>query len=455
MRLDPIQPPVSAPIAPSTNASSATQLRPGNLMLATVVQTFGGDQVLMVVENMLLQAQSRLPLQQGQLLFLEVMQQAQGERPVLRLLQQGPQLPLTELFRHSLPYQQPLEQVLQGLAQQGAALPEAVRGLVEQLTAGASQQQLVQAQGLRRALENSGVFLEARLAKGGGGLEADMKALLLRLQAMLQDLTAHSTTTEQDGGAARKPIIGSMGEAEDVLTAMRQQTVPTRPQETAPTRPQGAPLTDPSQSSTAQRNPPDALGQTASRSGELDPQAASRGYAQQATTAVPRDGLALQHALDTTRAGLARLEWQQASALHQGSSLSRSVSLELPIWLDAVPQTVPFRLFRDDVPIHAEDDQQTQAATEPMWSLAFSVPLGERLGKLDAVVWQHQQTISVALWAAVEETARLCRDGMPFLQEALRGQGVALGRIDVFAGRLPMRLDVSTTEAPRLVDLLA
>lgn len=451
MRLDPIQPPVSAPIAPSTNASSATQLRPGNLMLATVVQTFGGDQVLMVVENMLLQAQSRLPLQQGQLLFLEVMQQAQGERPVLRLLQQGPQLPLTELFRHSLPYQQPLEQVLQGLAQQGAALPEAVRGLVEQLTAGASQQQLAQAQGLRRALENSGVFLEARLAKGEGGLEADMKALLLRLQAMLQDLTAHSTTTEPDepdGGAARKPIPGSMGEAEDVLTAMRQQT--------APPRPQGAPLADPSQSSTAQRNPPDALGQTASRSGELDPQAASRGYAQQATTVLPRDGLALQHALDTARAGLARLEWQQASALHQeGSSLSRSVSLELPIWLDAVPQTVPFRLFRDDVPIHAEDDQQTQAATEPMWSLAVSIPLGERLGKLDAVVWQHQQTISVALWAAVEETARLCRDGMPFLQEALRGQGVTLGRIDVFAGRLPMRLDVSTTEAPRLVDLLA
>ena len=425
-------------------------------MLATVVQTLG-DQVLMVVENMLVQAQSRLPLQQGQLLFVEVMQQAQGERPVLRLVQQGPQQPLAELFRHSLPYQQPMEQVLQGLAQQGAALPEAVRGLVEQLAAGTSPQQLMQAQGLRRALENSGVFLEARLAKGEGGLEADVKAMLLRLQAMLQDLTAHRATAthtitsiEQEGSAVTKPPPGSIGEPEDALIAMRPQT--------APTKPQDAPLTDPNPRTMTPSHPPDTshtLDQTAARPGMPDPQAAARGADRQATAALPREGDMLQHVLDTARAGLARLEWQQASALQQDSSPSRSVSLEVPVRLEGVPQTIPFRLFRDDVPLHPEDGQQTQVATEPVWSLAFSVPLGERLGRLDAVVWQRQQTISIALWAAVEETVRLCRDHLPSLQEVLRGQGVTLGRIDVFAGHLPLRLDVPTSQAPRLVDLLA
>lgn len=440
MRLDPVQLPSSIPATSPANTAPTAQLRPGNLMLATVVQRLGGDQVLMVVENMLLQAQSRLPLQQGQLLFLEVLQQGQGERPVLRLLQQGPQLPLSELFRHSLPYQQPLEQVLQTLVQQRPALPDSIRSLVEQVAAGTDQQQLTQAQGLRRALENSGVFLEARLAKGESALEADMKALLLRLQAVLQKVTAQQKPPEQGGDEAPGPMRGGLGEVDDALAALRHQTAPSMLAEAA-----GA-------DSDRMAHQADAMRQPASRNDALDPKAAPRG---QATTPLPEDVHVLQHALGAARAGLARLEWQQASALNQSNSSSRSVSLELPVWMGGVPQTIPFRLFRDDVPIHHEDDRQASAATEPLWSLAFSVPLGERLGRLDAVVWQRQQTISIALWAAAEETVRLCQGGIPTLQEALHAHGLALGRIDVFAGHLPMRLDVPTTEAPRLVDLLA
>jgi hypothetical protein len=185
----------------------------------------------------------------------------------------------------------------------------------------------------------------------------------------------------------------------------------------------------------------------------LNPQAAPAGRHEQAAAPLG-DRHTVQGILDAAKAGLARVEWQQASALNQTGS-SRSISLELPMLVGGVPQAIPFRLMRDEVPVDEKDQQSAASVMEPLWSLAFSVPLGERLGKLDAVVWQCQQTISVALWAAAEETAHLCRQGMPVLQDALRAHGLTVGRVDVFEGYLPMRLDVSPTEAPRLVDLLA
>jgi hypothetical protein len=409
-------------------------------MLATVVQRLEGDQVLMVVENMLLQAQSRLPLQQGQLLFLEVQQQAQGEQPVLRLLQQGPQLPLTELFRNSAPYQQPLEQVLQAMLQRQMNLPEPVRNLVEQLASNSSPQQLTQAQGLQRALENSGVFLESRLAKGDAALQSDIKGLLLRLQAMLQELTA----TRPEGTTGRGEMLTSQADFRDgseALAILRQQLPSQAFQGAVPgdgelgqvgTIPQGG---------------------MAVRHEALSPQAAPAGP-QDHSMPPTGDRHVLQGMVDPVRAGLARIEWQQANALNQGGGSSRGISLELPVLVGGLPQAIPFRLMRDEVPV-GEEDKQRGIATEPLWSLAFSVPLGERLGRLDAVVWQRQQSISVTLWAAAEETARLLRQGMPSLQQALHAHGLAVGRIDVFHGQLPMRLDVSATEAPRMVDLLA
>ena len=437
MRLDPVQIPTSIPTTSPTNTGPTAQLRPGNLMLATVVQRLGGDQVLMVVENMLLQAQSRLPLQQGQLLFLEVLQQGQGERPALRLLQQGPQLPLTELFRNSLPYQQPMAQVLQAMMQRQVALPEAARSLVEQLTTGTSPQQLAQPQGLRRALENSGIFLESRLARGGGAVQADVKGLLLRLQAVLQEAMAQQEGAPPGADKVTESLPGSPGRTE-TAPVPRQQAPSAAPQ--LPAGSQDAAAVDTRQAGVVLRHD------------VLNPQATPAGRHEQAAAPLG-DRHTIQGVLDAAKAGLARVEWQQASALNQSGS-SRSISLELPMLVGGVPQAIPFRLMRDEVPV-GEKDQQHAAATEPLWSLAFSVPLGERLGRLDAVVWQRQQTVSVALWAAAEETARLCRQGMPVLQDALRAHGLTVGRVDVFDGYLPMRLDASPTEAPRLVDLLA
>ena len=445
MRLDPVQIPNSIPTTPPTNTGPTAQLRPGNLMLATVVQRLGGDQVLMVVENMLLQAQSRLPLQQGQLLFLEVLQQGQGERPALRLLQQGPQLPLTELFRNSLPYQQPMAQVLQAMMQRQVALPEAARGLVEQLVTATSQQQLVQPQGLRRALEDSGIFLESRLARGDSVVQADVKGLLLRLQAVLQEAMAQQEGAPPGADKTTESLPSSPGRTETV-TVPRQQAPSVAPQ--LPAGSQDAAAVDTRQAGTVDTRQAGAV----LRHDVLNPQATPAGRHEQAAAPLG-DRQTVQGVLDAAKAGLARVEWQQASALNQSGS-SRSISLELPVLVGGVPQAIPFRLMRDEVPV-SDKDQHHATATEPLWSLAFSVPLGERLGRLDAVVWQRQQTISVALWAAAEETARLCRQGMPVLQGALRAHGLTVGRVDVFDGYLPMRLDASPTEAPRLVDLLA
>lgn len=163
--------------------------RPGQVLAAVVRAAVAPGVFELEIEGSRLQAASRLPLEPGQTLRLSVRQT--GARPVLQLVEGlAPEAVLRQGLRRALPRQQSLAPALATLAalagRGNEALPSAAERLGRALLARLPDPQQLTAPGaFRRALEDSGVFLENRLAAAPPGrpppVAGDLKAQLLQL----------------------------------------------------------------------------------------------------------------------------------------------------------------------------------------------------------------------------------------------------------------------------------
>ncbi len=219
-----------------TQSQALASLRPGQTLQATVSQTTRDNQVGLRIGNVALQASTNIQLNQGEKLTLRVIR---APDPLeLQLVQERPagSLTLGTALRQALPHQLPLDRVAAKLAElvpgppqpptagAGEALSsrptadtpllQQVRQLFSELTAGTND---LNAGRLRQAFDNSGLFLEARLAAGKVPA-TDLKVALLRLLVQLrtsartapQETATESkpaTSPETDGGRLARELL--------------------------------------------------------------------------------------------------------------------------------------------------------------------------------------------------------------------------------------------------------
>ncbi|CAK0780750.1 conserved hypothetical protein [Gammaproteobacteria bacterium] len=176
-----------------TEARARVAWQAGEILEATVVVSQVG-RLTLELGGTRVQAQSGLQFSPGQHLRLQVTEP--GEQPVLRLLEDAPDPRAVQgrTLRMALPQQGPLAPVLDSLTQlaQSAlkagdgSLPSVLSSLAVRILARLPQAgDLGNPAGLKQAMQESGLFLEAHLAALPPGTPpaADLKADLLRLEA--------------------------------------------------------------------------------------------------------------------------------------------------------------------------------------------------------------------------------------------------------------------------------
>ena len=197
---------ISAPLItlsdPKSLSRFLSQLRPGYTLDAVVAAKLAENSfVLKLSGGQLLSAQTLNVLELGQILKLEVIKA--GTVPELKIIvPERTALPeqaaVTQALLQLLPKQQSLTDFavsLRQIAKLTMGKSDAVSlAIKEVLGAILSKDELVSAEGLKRGISNSGVFLEAKLANLLPTLQGDLKGHLLTLADALQKAQGNQTT---------------------------------------------------------------------------------------------------------------------------------------------------------------------------------------------------------------------------------------------------------------------
>jgi len=229
----------AASAGPAKTADWAT----GQLLRAIVDSQSPDGTVTLRLGTQLLEGRSDLPLRPGQSLTLQVTQT--GTPLVLRIVPEaatapapmtgraneasrdtvsarGPRLgPIAETatgtdginraLRQALPRQGEIQPLLDGLVgaargAPGSLLPPAVAAFANRLLSRLPDIQTLVAPGaLKQALRDSGLFLEAHLARNSAAPERDLKAMLLRLQGMLRNVAVTPDRHDATGNSPPTP----------------------------------------------------------------------------------------------------------------------------------------------------------------------------------------------------------------------------------------------------------
>lgn len=390
MRID-VPGPTTPAIAP-TSAKAIDAWRVGQILHAMVVSADAQGTMTLKINNAFIQAQAhrQLPALTGQSLQLQVT----STRPqtVLQVMNlSAKDDPITRALRTALPQQTTLTPFLTNIARladpgankASAPTPQSLIQLAQQFFNNlASTAQVTTAAGLKEAVNNSGTFLESKLAQLAGDnpdirlpLSLDFKAGLLLLRQAL--------TTQ-----------APMNPPQDVLAAPRHAAPepPVSGNRPAPPVP-GAPT-------------PTII-----------------------TSAAPNVTLELTTSLATQVEGaLARLHVNQLASLSSppGSPLW---AMELPLRHDNQIDLLQLRIEQDAT-------MHTAGAQERSWSISLGLEL-EDLGPVYARITLLGQQVSVTLWAEENATAILANHHMEHLQHGLTHAGFHTGTLQCQPGKPP------------------
>jgi hypothetical protein len=249
-------------------------------------------------------------------------------------------------------------------------------------------QDVVTPDDLQAGVKASGVFHEARIAKGdpvqAGG---DLKSALLMLRDILK---------------AALPEIVTGRDAPVPMTDKAPAGASTRPQ---------APLRD----------------------GLPSPQPIALSSIDPATDSVAN---VVGKTLERTEAALDRLMLGQFASLPAGSEATQSAPInrwfiELPMSLDGRTAVLPLEIEED----HGSPTPGSVEAK--LWRVRFALD-AEPMGPVHAMVTMQGRTIGVSVWAERDATSRLMQDHAPDLKAALLDADFERAEIEVHAGQ-PMR----------------
>jgi hypothetical protein len=385
-------------------------LKPGQLYSALVQSNTANGILSLSINDNILKVVSELQLTQGTTINVKV--EVNEGVLVLRLLtpQSGAsvtQETAQQALRQFLPKQQPLQPLFAQLArlamplQNGAAsgtgntlsadlklLPpqvrQAISSLLKQLP---NNEKVTTPEGLKQALNNSGMFFENRLQQGEGkaSLQGDLKTLLFRIA---------------------------------FLVRQSLESLPAIP--TVATRPPATPGEG--------KTPPSAK----SRGGAGTPQnVAAEKLA--ATTSL------LQLLGRQSESALARVQVNQLTCLHsQQQGEEPLLTLELPLFNGRESEVIQLKIQRET--------KQNGGEAESCWSVTLRLD-SENYGAIRAVVSLAGGKVSTTFWCEQPQTQLHFQQHLEELRQRMQQQGLELGRTQAFAGQPPEQQAPDTPHA--------
>ena len=307
------------------------------------------------------------------------------------------------------------------------AVPEPVRQAAERLLAlPPTLDETISADGVKQALDRSGLFLEARLSaevSGGSAAPAsadDLKAALVVLRNAVKAWLANDPpiAPAPDGAA------GATGGAPGRAAAALAPAAGTPNTQAAASTANGARA----QNLASTPPPPYRGAPTAGQAATLPSISADT---------APRDiGRVL---LNETDAALARQTLLQAASLPDhmaanGSAVRNDTSG--PRWLFEVPFATPQGPAVAQFEIARDGHNAPAAGTAVAWRARFSLDV-EPIGPVHAQIALVGTRAAVTLWAERPETSAKLRDNAPELADALRQAELEPGDVLVRAGSPP------------------
>lgn len=474
--------PVSSSIPPAATRTDATASgwQVGQVLRAVTVASTPGGQTTLQIGNQLVQGQSPIPLQNGQPLSLQV--ESLTPQPLLRILATTSADPVGNAIRTELPKQGSLAPLLSNLAQLSAARQQPLPPLLQELSRTLLRQlpepkAVSTPEGLRRAVEQSGLFLESKLLSAGQGstrldIGSDFKTNLLRLVQLVRNWPGLPDAKSSTVRPTAPPVGSPPGSPTPGTTPA--QTAANTPAGGTPGTGQALPTTAPSPSATTDTRGAGAQPATLARG----LQAATPLPAGSVTTSPPPPAsasalntlLAAQPTLVTlapplppmrgqmplpqarvaaslqaldpaisirtdlqqqAEAAVARLHLHQLASLPQDKDSGLEWLFELPIRRGDDSDVWSLQIRRDDG--QGSRDRETHA---PAWTvqLAFDLP---GLGPMQARVMLRGEQISTWFWATHEETVPFMQQHLLELRRELENAGLTVAEINCQHGRMP------------------
>ncbi|NNE64323.1 MAG: hypothetical protein HKN34_09590 [Gammaproteobacteria bacterium] len=364
----------------------------GQVLNATVLTNSHQGRVAIRIGNMQLSASTNIALQQNTPLELKVAQLQ--PRLQLQILHPGGGNPLPEAMLKMLPQQTSLAPLLaelafQAQAKQPATVPAPLQAALKKLIAALpTRQNIRQADGLQRAVAQSGLFLEAKLAAAAGGqhpqLATDLKSLLLR-------------------------YLGTLRQSRFEPAATRPAT---RPSAQAPTLASGP---------VSAEVPPPLRG----RLPQPQPQASP--VAPAATGAIETHHPALLKQLEGALARIGLHQVATAENFNEGQNLWQ---LEIPVRQGNAVEIVALTIERETARNSADTED------EDAWSVNLSLDL-PNLGSLQSRISMDKQGLSTTFWTRSRNNLSLIEKRLPELRRNLELHGLEINQCKCIDGQQP------------------
>ena len=429
----------------TTTRSLAGQWQVGQLLQATVTESRSGK-VLLAIGNRQISAETSLALEKGQQLTLQV--RSLGEQPVLKITGSAGESPINSAIRLLLPKQGAMPPFLATMAQLARSynpsipplINELVRSIVKQMP---DTQTAATPQGLKKAVTESGVFLERQLLLQSNQasrplfINSDFKANLLRLVQLVRQWPGGSGQS-----TANAPRAASASGTPSSLPPATADQIQRTVQASVSGKPAAAATPPPVSSATVQATTGAAAG-----TGGTSPSGLPAGaLAPPLRGTIPVPQPAMQSSLELLNrvAGFRTDLLQQAEAaltrlqLHQLAALPREGERGLLEWLFELPIRRGEDIDLWSMRIFAEHRQQQQESRRqaPSWSvqMAFDLP---GLGPIQAQVQLAGEQVSTRFWAEHQHTLPLLREYMHELRQALNEAGLDVGELECQPGPRP------------------
>lgn len=473
--------PSTSQVTLTTPAAAIRSWAVGQLLNAVAMEESAGGLVTLRVGNANVAADVPFGVKIGQNFMLEVI--SLGELPVLQVVRPDPGAdPYQAILRAALPRQSglpPLLANLAALAGKGgqmveqslpAQVAQVLRALMDALS---KSSDVATARGLQRALQDSGVFLESKLAREAGqpgdgrraATATDFKAGLLRLRATLRNtepLATSSTraqpssgdprTSSPESSTAKPPASNPPAEAPPTAPATPKPSAATArlplptpmrgapgaaAEKTVATTPQAPqPRQSPPPGSTVANTPPTPAVPERGSTPLLPPLQNIRPQPQASVQAAlsgrETPAQTVASLLNQVEGALARLHLTQLAS-HTAATDGRQV------WLAEIPvrQGTRVDVFQMRVEREESSSKKGRSADQPAWSmeLAFDLP---GLGPVHARVGVLGERASTTFWAEQADTAQLFSQHLAELRQRLETAGLVADRLLCHLGAPPV-----------------
>lgn len=417
----------------------------GQILNAIVLSNSHQGRVAIRIGNMELTASTNIALQQNTPLELKVAQLQ--PKLQLQILLPGGGNPLHEAMLKMLPQQTSLapllaELVFKAQAKQHTAAPAPPQAAIKNLLAALpTRQDIRQADGLQRAVAQSGLFLEAKLATAASSqrpaLATDLKSLLLRYLDTLQQSRSEQAVTRPvtQQPASGQPQTPETRLAPNTVAGAAVRTA-TSPVPGAPAWPVSAPPPGPAAPGNSLHAKLKATLASGRVSAEVPPPLRGRLPQPQPRVShvapTPAGAIETYHPalLKQLEGALARIGLHQVATAENFNEGQNLWQLEIPVRHGNAVEIVALTIEKET----ARNSPDT--ADEDAWFVNLSLDL-PNLGSLQSRISMDKQGLSTTFWTRSRHNLSLIENRLPELRRNLELHGLEINQFKCIDGQQP------------------